>query len=483
MDFWTRARGADLLALASTTRSCADYATNECAALLMLVSHMPLPNTDDSSSILFMEEIGVMAFIEDNIDGIRTRLTNSVRDMYSGAGSLNIDNAGLGVYRGFARNWVSRFPQIINNPALRGIIVRQRLAALELTNPPSRRVDYVSMDIDRRSALSSAIQQFARYSPESLRRGVSSVSYRGENAGGQGLANEFYSVITSAVVGSSDEALFQTHEQSGFERIIAGRVHPDGYRTFGRFMGIAAATGNPAGIPLPPIFFRRLLGQAVALNDVREFDEDWYNIAVQIMRLSSDEEIRQLTLGDPEPLQGSGLDEPLTMANRDYQMQRAIENIVTNNSPDQFAQIAEGFFSVVPRDMFDGIDGEDVQVMVVGNLDVSASDLIASLDIQLPATQAGWLRQVIGGLTPYLRQRFLRFVTGFSVVPIGGWAQLGRLRVDSVARIGYDGLIAMPRGRTCFRTLNMPLYDSFEEMQTILTNVLTHAIESGMEER
>jgi E3 ubiquitin-protein ligase HECTD2 len=288
--------------------------------------------------------------------------------------------------------------------------------------------------------------------------------------------------MTSAVVGSSDEALFQTHEQSGFERIIAGRVHPDGYRTFGRFMGMAAATGNPAGIPLPPIFFRRLLGQAVALDDIREFDEDWYNTAVQIMRLSSDEEILQLTLGDPEPLQGSGLHEPLTIANRDFQMQRAIDNIVTNNSPDQFAQIVEGFFSVIPHEMFADITGEDLQAMIVGNMDVAADDLITNLRIA-GGVHAEWLHQVIQEFTPYLRQRFLRFVTGLSVVPAGGWSQLGELQVHMVARLESSSRVALPRSQTCFKTLYLPMYESVLEMREILTNVLLHAIEGGMQER
>jgi hypothetical protein len=246
-------------------------------------------------------------------------------------------------------------------------------------------------------------------------------------------------------------------------------------------MALAMVTGNPIGIPLPPMFFRRLLGQEVGLTDVRVFDEDWFNVAGHYMRATTDEDILAFSLGEPEPLPGSGLDEPLTIANRDFQMQRAIDNIVTNNSPDQFAQIVEGFFSVIPHEMFRDIRGEDLQAMIVGNMDVAADDLITNLRIA-GGVHAEWLHQVIQEFTPYLRQRFLRFVTGLSVVPAGGWSQLGALQVHMVARLESSGRVALPRSQTCFKTLYLPMYESVVEMREILTNVLLHAIEGGMQE-
>jgi len=484
MEFWTRARGADLFALASATNSCGAYGANECGALLLLISYMPLPNTDENASILFLEQVGVMAFVDTNIAGIRSRLQGSTRELTFGAGGLNLDNRGLAVFRGFARNWPSRFPQIIQDSTpLRAVVLRQRIYAMDLLNNISGYVSQMSLDIDRRQPLLSASRQFSRYTPPSIRAGIQSVRYSGEQAGGQGLTNEFFSVMAQATFGESSEAIFATHTISGFERMINGIVAPERYRAFGQFMALAVLSGNPTGIPLPPMFFRRLLGYELSLADVRVFDEDWYTGAIHYMNAATQEDIRALNLGDDEPLAGSGSDEPLTIENRHEQMQRAIDNVLTNNSPVQFAQIAEGFFSVLPRELFTDIEGEDLQAMVVGNLEVSATDLLAHLTLELPTLQAQWLRQIVTEFTPALRQRFLRFVTGLSVVPVGGWDAIGHLRVSSANRIGSDGRIALPRSQTCFKSMYMPLYDNIEEMREIITNVILYSIDAGMQER
>lgn len=107
--------------------------------------------------------------------------------------------------------------------------------------------------------------------------------------------------------------------------------------------------------------------------------------------------------------------------------------------------------------------------------------MIAHIDVA-PGNHALWLREIIRGFTPGLRQRFLRFVTGLSVLPVGGWASISRLRIDRTDRI-HIGRVAMPRSQTCFSSLYLPQYESLEEMREILTNVLTTCIDAGMQER
>ena len=230
------------------------------------------------------------------------------------------------------------------------------------------------------------------------------------------------------------------------------------------------------------MFFRRLLGQTVSLDNVEIFDEDWVRGARYFAQADTQDELDSFVSGGPLP--GSGSDAPLTMENRDEMMQRAIENIITNNSPYQFAAIAEGFFYVLPRELFDGIAGEVLESMIVGNLDVSAADLITNIrfDDVSPDRQR-WLVNIINGFTAAQRRFFLRFVTGYTVVPASGWAGL-TMRVSSATRMS-DNLryVRMPRSQTCFKAMYLPNYESEEEMRTILINVLERAIDAGMQER
>jgi hypothetical protein len=485
MEFWTRSHGPVLLDMSNGV-DCGNRAHNSCFALLLLISHMPLPNTDDSSSLLFLEEIGVAAFIENNMEDIRARLRYSTQDFHSGVDRLiQIDRAGLGAIRAWARNWMTRFPQIVSDSvALRAIVLRHQIVASDLMSSSSSGIaQYVELLIDRASPLSSLADELRRYSAASLRRGISDVHYRGESSYGGGLTREFYSVIASAVHGEGASALFATHAASGFERMIGGLNGTENHRAFGQFLALSLVSGNPTGVLLPPMFFSRLLGQAVSLDDVQVFDEDWTQTARLYMRASSNEELLAFSLDEPEPFPGSGATEPVTMENRAAQVQQAIENIITNNSPAQFAAIAEGFYFVLPRELFIGFEGQDLYNMLVGNTDIDANELIAHMNFGMAPEQSGWLRQIIRDFTPNLRQRFLRFVTGLSVVPVGGWGQMSRLQITPTERIGYDGRIVFPHSHTCFATMYLPRYESLEEMREILTNVLTTCIDAGMQER
>ena len=231
------------------------------------------------------------------------------------------------------------------------------------------------------------------------------------------------------------------------------------------------------------MFFRRLLGQTVSLDDVQVFDEDWVRVARGFVNISTQEELDAILRGDALP--GSGSDEPLTIETRDQMMQRAIENIITDNSPAQFAAIAEGFFGVLPRDLFVEVSGEDLEAMIVGNLDVSAQGLrehIVFDDLSVPQDHRNWLLNIIDGFNAVQRRQFLRFVTGFSVVPANGWPAVGAMRVSSIPRMEGRRVVE-PRSQTCFRSMRLPLYESEEEMRETLHNVLELAIDAGMQER
>jgi hypothetical protein len=264
--------------------------------------------------------------------------------------------------------------------------------------------------------------------------------------------------------------------------VMMPRPQTTSCRTLGQFYAFSVISGNPTGIPLPAMFFRRLLGQTVSLNDVQVFDEDWVRCAFGFMNIATQEELDAILVGDPLP--GSGSDEPLTIENRDGMMQRAIDNIITNNSPAQFAAIADAFFDILPRALLGGLSGENLGAIIVGNLDVSAEDLRDHIvfDSRLPEDQRRWLLNIIGGLNDIQRRQFLRFVTGFSVLPANGWPAVGAMRVSSIPRMEGRRVVE-PCSQTCFQSMHLSLYESEGEMQETLHTALELAIDAGMQER
>jgi len=480
MDFWTRARGPAIFELARRDGNC-HTSGSACHALMTLVSNMPLPNTDASDGMLFMEQIGVMEFVETNAESLRQYLTTYTGGYY--ASPYTSDLAASKLLRSFAANWLIRFPQVIGDSLrFKSIVLSHRIRMFDPITSSHGYYDERSLTIERRNPLRSTASQIGRWPAANIRRGLSNVRYAGESAGGGGLTREYFSVIASSVMGSGPNALFATNAASGYERMIPGTSDLELYRTLGKYFALSIVHGYATGIRLPTPFFSRLLGLPVTLNDVRGFDEGWFNTARRYMSARTQEEILSFSLGEPEPFPGSGLDEPVTLDNRDYQLQQAINNMISNNLPDQFDAIAEGLFFVLPRSLFEGLDGSDLQAIIVGNTDVSADELIAHLSANLGGNRTNWLHQIIREFTPQLRQRFLRFVTGLSVVPAAGWSGMNHLSIHRTGRMS-GGRISLPRAQTCSSSLTLPDYDSLEEMREILTNVLTHSIDAGMQER
>jgi len=476
MDFWDRARGAELLSRARAANDCANTSQlTICAPLMLLLGHMPFPV--QSSSRQFLEQIGAYDFLTINAGSLRDRLRSSINFYLHLMGSTHrsLPETAFYMVRNFARHWPARFPMIIGDSIdLIAMSLRHYIETYDWINNPSQvRGSYsLSLYIRRDSPLVSSGVAFEQYSPISFRQGITSVAYADEWAQGSGLIPEYFSIMASSVIGSGPNPLFTTDNVSGYEKMIQGISNLDLYRTLGKFFALSIINRYPTGIRLPPAFFSMLLGQPVTLDDVRVFDEAWAQTAQMYMNARNEEELLSFSLGEPEPFPGSGAHEPVTMANRGEQAQMAINNIISNNCPEQFNAIAEGFFGILPREMFAGFQGRHLQAILVGNTDISADELIAHMTMHLPREEQGrWLHQIIRDFTPQMRQRFLRFVTGLSIVPNRGWTEFGQLTVYAGGRVS-DGEFALPRAQTCFRFMVLPEYDSLEQMRVRMFSIM-----------
>ena len=90
-----------------------------------------------------------------------------------------------------------------------------------------------------------------------------------------------------------------------------------------------------------------------------------------------------------------------------------------------------------------------------------------------------WFRQIVRGFTQEQMSNLLRFVTGYHVLPNGGFAALGRIQIAAYSATDRR----FPMAHTCYKTLDMPQYDTMEQMREIFTNVVDTANFAGMDER
>ena len=483
-DFWTRARGSEILAMSRNEGRCQmrenGFYANACFAAMLLVSKMPVP--DSPASHTFWDTIGVSGFIEENLNGIRLQLENSLRFFFMGHHS----GAASAIIQFFARNWNRRFPAIVGeSPLLKRIALIHEIKGYDRIHIRQEISDSrdVELWVSRGEPLASLTHALQDISAARLRRGIREVNFIGELAYGHGLIRELFSVVGQSVTSTNEaEALFAQPEDSQYVRMIPNpQASLSMYQSFGKFLALSVLSQLPIPVNLPVAFFRKLLGESVSIDQIRrELDAQWAVSAQRYMDAQTEEELLSFSLGEPEPFPGSDAEEPVTLTNRHAQIQQAIGNMICGNLQAEFAAIAEGFFFIVPRHVTAGVSGEDLQTMIVGIREISADALIANIHGSLNGNRMNWLHQIIRDFTPEQRQRFLQFVTGLSVLPATGSRQVG-ISVLSYPR-SFSGVLQYPRARTCAQELHIPDYDSIVEMREIFTNVLNLAFHAEMSE-
>ena len=483
-DFWERARGNSLLELAMENPNCQSiHPPTACFALMMLVGNMPLPAVADEVS-LFLAQRGILAFFASNSVQLGHRLVASLESMavpeIPRILIRQIDTRGIGLYHGYAANWLSRFPAILDNPDLVRAVLKHRLYRHTAANNMSGLRRLVSMEVARVDVLPSSTLPLSQYSPAELRIGIHSIRFIGEDAFGNGLIREWFSLMDSAING----VVFSRREESGIDEISTEFDSVPISSAVGRYLALCIVHGSRTSLNLPIGFFKLLLLQTVSVRDTAEIDAEMFNALSQFENADSEDALSGLMYGmEDDPLMGSGASEPLTLLNKADQIRAAVTNLITNHSPEVFGAISAGFFDVIPREFLRDVSPQTLRNLICGSLEpIDGTELFNIIRFRQgeywTPERMGWFRDVLTSFSQERLRNFLRYMTGYRVLPVGGLGAVGVIGITSYSR----SLQANPMAHTCFKTPDWPEYDTFEETREVLTNLADFGNISGMSE-
>jgi|LauGreDrversion4_2_1035121.scaffolds.fasta_scaffold109055_2 hypothetical protein len=464
--FWETLGGPELLERANRDPRLAQP-SNACTVMMMLLSRMSLPADRES----FFNQIGITEFVARHRDNL---VRAAFRHQLDYDGDL-VTQLPLT----FPGHWIERFPQLTNTAALKRNALALRIGEYSIANG-ARAVDLFNLvDVNRARALETSFGMISRATASALRRGVFSVSYAGEVARGEGLIREWFSLIASVVsfrpIEDTDTPLLSPRDETPFDQIVNDdRVSPDQYNSLGRLLALSIIDGFPLGFNLHAVFFKKLLGQPIVLDDLRGLlgDNTVGNIQY-VMDATTNEELQAIGA----PLMESGADEEVSLENRHVQFASMINNVCTNKSPEKFQAIADGFIGVIPRELLTGLTPDDLRSFIRGNEDIDIADFRRHYNVghgyAMDSPQIQWLFTVLGEYDQPMRSKFLRFVTGRSILPTGGFGALGtRILIDRRDRTNENHQVVLPTSHTCFHSIDLPQYESIEELRRMLTAAL-----------
>ncbi|KAM4038491.1 E3 ubiquitin-protein ligase NEDD4 [Anomaloglossus baeobatrachus] len=296
-----------------------------------------------------------------------------------------------------------------------------------------------------------------------------------------GVAREWFFLISKEMFNpyyglfeysATDNYTLQINPNSG----LCNEDHLSYFKFIGRVAGMAVYHGKLLdGFFIRP-FYKMMLQKAITLIDMQSVDSEYYNSLQWILendpeeldlRFTVDEELFGQT--HQHDLKPGGSEIVVTNKNKREYIHLVIQWRFVNRIQKQMASFKEGFFELIPQDLIKIFDENELELLMCGLGDVDVNNWREHTKYKngycLGHQVIQWFWKAVLVMDAEKRIRLLQFVTGTSRVPMNGFAELygsNGPQLFTVEKWGSPD--KLPRAHTCFNRLDLPPYESFEDL-------------------
>ncbi|XP_033022289.1 E3 ubiquitin-protein ligase NEDD4 isoform X2 [Lacerta agilis] len=283
------------------------------------------------------------------------------------------------------------------------------------------------------------------------------------------MFNPYYGLFEYS---ATDNYTLQINPNSG----MCNEDHLSYFKFIGRVAGMAVYHGKLLdGFFIRP-FYKMMLQKPIILHDMESVDSEYYSSLRWILendpkeldlRFTVDEELFGQT--HQHELKTGGSDVVVTNKNKQEYIYLVIQWRFVNRIRKQMAAFKEGFFELIPQDLITIFDENELELLMCGLGDVDVNDWREHTKYKNGYSAnhivIQWFWKAVLLMDSEKRIRLLQFVTGTSRVPMNGFAELYGSNGPQLFTIEYWGSPdKLPRAHTCFNRLDLPPYESFEDL-------------------
>ncbi|XP_023684484.1 E3 ubiquitin-protein ligase NEDD4-like isoform X4 [Paramormyrops kingsleyae] len=294
------------------------------------------------------------------------------------------------------------------------------------------------------------------------------------------MFNPYYGLFEYS---ATDNYTLQINPNSG----LCNEDHLSYFKFIGRVAGMAVFHGKLLdGFFIRP-FYKMMLGKQISLKDMESVDSEYYNSLKWILendpteldlRFCIDEEnFGQTYQVDLKP---SGSEMVVTNDNKKEYIDLVIQWRFVNRVQKQMNAFLEGFTELILIDLIKIFDENELELLMCGLGDVDVNDWRQHTIYKNgycpnhPVIQWYWKAVLL--MDAEKRIRLLQFVTGTSRVPMNGFAELYGSNGPQLFTIEQWGTPdKLPRAHTCFNRLDLPAYESFDDLREKLLMAVENA--------
>jgi E3 ubiquitin-protein ligase NEDD4 len=262
------------------------------------------------------------------------------------------------------------------------------------------------------------------------------------------------------------------------------------FRFLGRVVGRALFDGQIIKGHMVRMLYKHLLGWPITIDDLKAQDEDYYE---SLKKFTTMPDVSDLCLDftTTEEIMGSheqkelvegGSHMEVTNENLSEYLEASIKYRLFYRTMPQLTELLLGFYDVVPEPALTVFDANELELVLCGLPTIDLEDWQANTlykgNFEIrgrshPVVQ--WFWEVVSEFDDEMKARLLQFSTGTSGVPMRGFAYLqgidGQLRKFTIQ--GIDRSYPFPMSHTCFNRIDLPEYDSKQELSEKLRIAVT----------
>uniref|UniRef100_A0A674F1A1 HECT-type E3 ubiquitin transferase n=1 Tax=Salmo trutta TaxID=8032 RepID=A0A674F1A1_SALTR len=307
-----------------------------------------------------------------------------------------------------------------------------------------------------------------------------------------GVAREWFFLISKEMFNpyyglfeysATDNYTLQINPNSG----LCNEDHLSYFKFIGRVAGMAVYHGKLLDAFFIRPFYKMMLQKPITLQDMESVDSEYFNSLKWILendpidldlRFTIDEELFGQT--HQHELKPGGSEIVVTNDNKKEYIHLVMQWRFVNRILKQMTAFKEGFYELIPQDLIKIFDENELELLMCGLGDVDVNDWRENTKYKngycpnQPVIL--WFWKTVLLMDAEKRIRLLQFVTGTSRVPMNGFAELYGSNGPQLFTIEQWGTRdKLPRAHTCFNRLDLPPYESFEELREKLHIAIENA--------
>jgi len=267
------------------------------------------------------------------------------------------------------------------------------------------------------------------------------------------------------------------------------------YRFLGRVMGKAMFDRQLIAGHMVAFIYKHFLGWPVSFKDLETIDEEYYNNLKQLKELvSNGEDLSMLCLDFSTTQEVMGVKEVVDLIENGADVDVDNDNFpeyleacfkfrMMDRIKPQLKELLLGFFDVIPEPLLTIFDFQELELLMCGLPEIDIDDWKEHTEYSGDYEASGdsssvcqWFWEVIEEFDQEMKARLLQFVTGTSGVPARGFGVLqgndGNIRKFTIHGVSLD-VCLYPRAHTCFNRIDLPQYESKDDLRERLKLAVT----------